>query len=331
VLSFRRRAGPSREDFDSVFLCGYVGDVGTSDQRLKPLLNQGEGAVLEIAGVVCDATGTKAFAKFRIADAVRIDNSGISNELYSYALSAHFDVLVSKDNKAFLAIEFDGDGHDPKNDTKKAALCDQFGIPMVRVTQSHLNAKLFEDTSIAFFIWQLFCVDAFLDEYGSDPYEPYDPAWFVSVAGKTRNWPFAYAERWRGRLKHPFMESLGKFDLTVRHFYEHGLLQFGTMTFTCHKGLEYRSIYAQLVGKDLAIFGEAQLGLEVHGLHGRRLELFGEIASFVEGLAAEQMYWQGIAFLEGEANTVSTKDLRARVDLWEAEGFNLRRALNFRT
>jgi len=314
-----------------VFLCGYVGDVGTSDQRLKPLLNRGELAVLDIAGVVCDATGTKAFAKVRIADAVHIENSGISNELYHYALSAHFDVLVSKDNKAFLAIEFDGAGHDPKNDSKKAALCDQFGIPMVRITQRHLDAKLFEDTAVAFLIWHLFCVDAFLDEYGSDPFEPYDPAWFASVAGKTRNWPFAYAERWRGRLKRPFLESLGKFDSTVRDFYGHGLLQFGTMTFTYHKGLEYRSIYAQLVGKDRLVFGEAQLGLEVHGLEARRLELFGEIASFVEGLAAEQMYRQGMAFLEGKAKTAPPEDFKLRVKRWEAEGFTLRRAFNVRT
>ena len=299
----------------------------TSDRRI-PLLNRGESAVLNVAHAVCDATETKAFAKIRIADTVKIDGSGISSELYRYALSAHFDVLISKDNKAFLAIEFDGAGHDSKNDQKKAALCDHFRIPLVRVEESHLHAKLFEDTAVAFFIWHLFCVDAFLDEYGSDPYEPYDPAWFVSVAGKTRNWPFAYAERWRGRLKRPFMESLGKFDSTVRDFYGHGLLQFGTMTFTYHRGLEYRSIYAQVVGQDRSVFGEAQLGLEVHGLDGRRLELFGEIASFVEGLAAEQMYRQGMAFLEDKAKTASPEELRGRVREWEAEGFTLRRAFN---
>lgn len=315
----RRRACATR---------GYVEDVRAGDDRLKPLLNRGEGAVLDVAGAVCDATGTKAFAKVRIADAVRIENSGISNELYRYALSAHFDVLISKDNKAFLAIEFDGDGHDSKNDTKKAALCEQFRIPMVRVTQKHLDAKLFEDTAVAFFIWHLFCVDVFTDEYGLDPYEPYDPAWFVSVAGKTRNWPFAYAERWRARLKRPFMESLGKFDSTVRDFYAHGLLQFGTMTVTYRKGLEYRSIYAQLVGENRAVFGEARLGLEVQGLEGRRLELFGEIASFAEGLAAEQMYRQGMAFLEDRAKTASPEDLTARVGEWEADGFTLRRAVN---
>jgi hypothetical protein len=47
-----------------------------NDCRLKPLLNRGEGAVLEIANAVCDVTGSRAFAKVRIADTVRIENSG---------------------------------------------------------------------------------------------------------------------------------------------------------------------------------------------------------------------------------------------------------------
>ena len=36
------------------------------------------------------------------------------DDMYQYALAAHFDVLVSKNNKAFLAIEFDGARYDPR-------------------------------------------------------------------------------------------------------------------------------------------------------------------------------------------------------------------------
>jgi hypothetical protein len=43
------------------------------EDRLRPLVNRGEGAVLDIARDVCKATGTEAFAKIRIADAIRID------------------------------------------------------------------------------------------------------------------------------------------------------------------------------------------------------------------------------------------------------------------
>jgi hypothetical protein len=141
------------------------------------------------------------------------------------------------------------------------------------------------------------------------------------VPGKGRNWPFAYAERWRARLKRPFQEAIELFDDSVRTEYSFGLLQLGTKTATYHRGLEYRSIYAQSVGKERVVYGEAQLELEVHGLIGQRLELFGEIASFVEGLAAERMYHQALLFLEGKGKTSSPNVLRARVKEWEAVGF----------
>ena len=104
----------------------------------------------------CKATGTETFAKMRIADVIRITSSAISDSLYQYALSAHFDILVSKNNKAYLAIEFDGGGHDARNDARKAAICDFFKLPMIRIKESHLDAKVFEDTAVGFFIWQLF-------------------------------------------------------------------------------------------------------------------------------------------------------------------------------
>ena len=87
---------------------------------------------------------------------------------------------------------------------------------------------------------------------------------------------------------------------------------------TFHKVLEYRSIYAQHVAQDRMISGEAELGLEIHGLDGRRLELFGEIVTFVEDLAAEKMYPRGLAFLEEEASAVSEGYMIAKMEEWEA-------------
>ena len=53
-------------------------------------------------------------------------------------------------------------------------------------------------------------------------------------------------------------------DATVRDFYSHGLLQFGTVTFTCHRELEYRSIYAQLV-PSLATSSQARIAANFGG------------------------------------------------------------------
>ena len=296
--------------------------------RLKLLLNRGENAVLDIAESVCAATKTKAFAKIRIADVANIVGSGISGDLYRYALAAHFDVLVAKENKAFIAIEFDGTGHDARNDLKKAAICNHFAIPMVRVKEGHLEAKVFGDTAVAFFIWQLFCVDAFIEQCGNDPYEPYDPAWFVSIPGKDRRWPFEYAGRWRARLIRPFREAASQLGPRMRDFYANGLVQFGSIDATYNRGLEYRSICAQLVGDDRVVFGEANLNIEVHGLQGQRLDLFTEIASFVEGLAAERMYRQAMSFLQGNRKASSPEVVPDRVAEWKRDGFRLRRAFS---
>ena len=64
---------------------------------------------------------------------------------------------------------------------------------------SHVSAMNFEDDAISFLIHQLDCVDAFIENYGSDPYGPYDPAWFLTIPGKDRHFPLDYANRWRGR------------------------------------------------------------------------------------------------------------------------------------
>ena len=301
------------------------------EDRLRPLVNGGESAVLNIARAVCKATATEPFAKIRIADAIRIEGSGISDSLYKYALSAHFDILVSKNNKAYLAIEFDGAGHDARNDGRKAEICDFFKVPMIRVKESHLDAKVFEDTAVGFFIWQLFCVDTFLEQYGTDPFEPYDPLFFTSFHGKDRSWPFAYAERWQARLRRPFQEAGPRFGESLNDLYKHGLLQFGSTFCTCVRGSEYRSIFAQMISDDHVVHGEAGLTLEVHGLEGRRLECFLNITTFVQGLAAEQMYSSALLFLQGEAEKVTApkESIRAKVKQWEQEGFRLQLAMNF--
>src|SRR6185437_1942975 len=115
--------------------------------RLKRIFNIGEAQTFAIAEEVGRATGTRAFAKIRIADVLTIANSGISDDLYKYALSGHFDVLVYQNEIPYLAIEFDGSGHGSKNDEKKNGLCDLFGLPMVRIGPQHIDAVVFEDTA----------------------------------------------------------------------------------------------------------------------------------------------------------------------------------------
>jgi hypothetical protein len=188
--------------------------------RLKRIFTTGEQAVFRIAKEVAAHHGVEAIAKVRLADAIHIENSGISG----YALRAHFDVLVIQNNLPLLALEFDGSGHDPRKDDLKNKLCDRFELPLVRVNMAHVNGKNFEDSAVHFFLFQWFGVNDFLKKYGTDPYEIYDPLFFVSVPGKDREFPFAYEARWRGRLKRQFQQHSGVFEGRLKDLYEGGLL-----------------------------------------------------------------------------------------------------------
>ena len=298
------------------------------NNRLKPIFNVGEARTFAIAEEVGRETGARAFAKVRIADVFAIANSGISDDLYKYALSGHFDVLVYKEEFPYLAFEFDGSGHDRKNDEKKNSLCNLFGLPMVRIGPQHIDTIVFEDTAVAFFIWQLHCVDIFLEEYGNDPYEKYDPIFFSSVQGKSRSWPFAYRERWLNRLSRRFQESADRFEGDLRLAYQHGILQFNASFGTWFRGEEFRSIVAQKVTRNTVVWGEAELSLKAYGLDDRRIEPFHEVSTFVLGMAAERMYGHAIEFLADNTKQTEMALIIGRIRQWETEGFDLRIAAN---
>lgn len=77
--------------------------------------------------------GAELLEKVRIADLIDISKLDHRN-LGSYALQAHFDfVLIDEHQEAVVAIEFDGSGHNPANDSKKDSICQQADLPLIRV------------------------------------------------------------------------------------------------------------------------------------------------------------------------------------------------------
>ena len=293
---------------------------------LKQIFTVGERATYKIAQQISHDLNVEALAKVRIADAINIQHSGISAAAFGYALKAHFDVLLIRENLPVLAIEFDGPGHDKKHDDLKNSLCDRFGLPLVRVGMIHLNSKNFEDTAVHFLIHQLFCVDAFLEHFGNDPYEPYDPIFFVNIPGKDRRFPFAYADRWRGRLIKRFKENLHLFAKDVRINYANGLLHFDVCQGAwARDDLQVRAFCGQSAGDGKFILGSAELSFQVFGMTGQRREYFLDVWEFVMGLAAAEMYELAIAFLDGDAGgIVHSRQIAAKIAGWETEGFTLR-------
>jgi hypothetical protein len=63
---------------------------------LKLLLNYSEAHTDESLRAVCDAYGARVFPKVRVADVLPIEHSGISDDLYRYALQGHFDFVAAE-------------------------------------------------------------------------------------------------------------------------------------------------------------------------------------------------------------------------------------------
>jgi hypothetical protein len=88
----------------------------------------------------------EVFKKVRVADVLEIEGSGISDQLYSYALKAHFDFVVAQGSDGYpkFAVEFDEFHHrtDPdtiERDRKKENIYHELGLPLFRITREHLE------------------------------------------------------------------------------------------------------------------------------------------------------------------------------------------------
>lgn len=298
--------------------------------RLKRVFNRGERAVYEAVQEIAGHHEASVFPKMRVADVLPIEGSGISNRYYTYALQAHFDFLVADDQgRPKLAIEFDGSGHDPANDHLKNALCERFGFPLVRITSQHLRARNFEHTAVAFLVYQLFGVESFLERFGDDPYETYDPMFFVSVPGSDRNWPFAFAARHQSRLGRRLQEHLDLVDEEVREPYRYGVFSFLGVEGAWERDGHFRAICGLRLGRDRVLAGTAELSFSVFGMDDQVRRCFLNLSTFVVGLAGASMYESGLEFLAGgEVDPQSQEDIRTLREIWEGEGFRLRIGMN---
>lgn len=118
---------------------------------LRSLLNKGEESIYELLKniIYTDFKRYELGVKIRVADIININKQRISNEEFSYSLSAHFDFVIfdkSNNTRPILAIEFDGKYHrvDKKtimNDSIKNNLCKIFGFPLERISSEDYLSK----------------------------------------------------------------------------------------------------------------------------------------------------------------------------------------------
>jgi Protein of unknown function (DUF2726) len=142
------------------------------DRRKRILVNQYEEATDSALRQVTSLWGARVCPKVRLADALAIEYSGLSDDEYSYALKAHFDFVVTRAKQkgtseiVAFAVEFDGPKHDRHpdqilRDHSKNAICDKLGMPLLRIDGGYLNQvgryTLLGWLAHWWFLWEWFC------------------------------------------------------------------------------------------------------------------------------------------------------------------------------
>ncbi|WP_437785393.1 DUF2726 domain-containing protein [Sorangium sp. So ce1097] len=165
---------------------------------LKPLLvNEYEKVTDAVLQEACSRLGARVCPKVGLKDVLPIEDSGLSSELFRYALQAHFDfVVVNAKSMPLFAVEFDGPSHRSEvqrlRDEKKNTLSERFEFPLLRINSRHVNKKYRGMALLTWFVDVWFAAQAFgeAQEKGLVPWdEPFDPAFFVAWSDHKRRFP----------------------------------------------------------------------------------------------------------------------------------------------
>ncbi|MBX9788875.1 MAG: DUF2726 domain-containing protein [Pirellulales bacterium] len=163
----------------------------------KRLLTQAEEATNDILKPLCEKWGAHAFVKVRLADILPIENSGIDDSDFRFALQSHFDFVVADtDIRPLFAVEFDGRTHasdvQQQRDRRKNQLCERFGLPLLRINSRYLVSKYRQMDVLSWFVNYWFASRMIDDAYeqGQIPPDEYvDPAMFLSLPGSNEEFP----------------------------------------------------------------------------------------------------------------------------------------------
>jgi len=164
---------------------------------IKKILNTPERTTHELLRDACSRNSAEVFAKIRVADILPIENSGISDDLFRFALQSHFDFVVGDAQQSPLfAVEFDGPNHREaiqiERDSKKDLLCDRFDLPILRINAEYINRKFRNLHLLTWFVEVWFFTKAVEEgqESGVLPGdEDFDPFFAYSIPGLMGKFP----------------------------------------------------------------------------------------------------------------------------------------------
>ncbi len=201
---------------------------------MKRLVNGYEKLTHDVLKPVLDRFDLSIYPKVRVADVIDPDTVGATGALKTYALKAHFDFVICRDEwNPVYAIEFDGPLHaasaQAERDLKKDELCQRDRMPILRIHSAHLS-KDYTDMTLLGWMVEIAEMQRVFDQeqeagriswnedfdpfnlMSMDPDEPRYPYW---ISGKAR----VRIERLHatGRIHHPSssgfigLDSRGRF------------------------------------------------------------------------------------------------------------------------
>ncbi|MCW3847362.1 DUF2726 domain-containing protein [Sphingomonas sp. LB-2] len=290
----------------------------------RKLTNRGEQLVHdEIVGVV-STYQAEIYRRIRIADV--IDISKLSDRSRgTFALQSHFDICVGDERKEpAFAIEYDGAGHDGRNDERKNEIAREAGLALFRVSELLLDRRQGGVTFLQYLAHTWFLGREFMrmreaGEIDSD--EPFFMSGFLKPdAQHIFDSEFNFTGIWRGRINRLAKQAGQEWHQLAHCNIAHSLLAKGDSSFV---GLASVPIAGRMA------YGRARLDIGTPSL-GELGELpFGwsALSDFCEGMALEDLCANIEMQLGSGGHAARTEEeMYAEIEALAAQGYRVLRS-----
>ncbi len=176
---------------------------------MKRLVNHYEKLTHDALKPVLDRFDLSIYPKVRLADVIEPNDVGATGQLKTYALKAHFDFVICRDEwDPVYAIEFDGPLHatsvQAARDVQKYELCRLGGLPILRIHAAHVT-KTFTDLTLLGWLVEVAEMQRAFDaeqEAGRISWdEGFDPFLMMSLEPGEPRFPYWISARARVRLE----------------------------------------------------------------------------------------------------------------------------------
>lgn len=292
---------------------------------LKRLSNFGEQLVhQEIAGAILEYQGN-IYRKIRMADVVDI-NCLSSRQLGSFALKAHFDFCVADDaHNPQFAIEYDGSGHDTRNDHLKDQIAREANLALFRIDEKLLNRTRGGLTFLQYLVHTYFLGQAFIEAQRSGVIAPDEP--FMMGGFLKRDAKHIFDSDFEFVL--PVYARLNR--LFARNGYEQPPMGYHINASHTMLWKDDSSFigFASLPVKSGFIFGRARLQIGTPSLGALDEVPFGVVAlsDYCEGMIFENLYDEAEVYFASGGHTLRTRqDIKDEVSYLMSLGYRRLRA-----